>query len=208
MSREPYKICRSDVEATTSQVKEYCDKLMIIKEMFLGDDTFDLVRGITTRLMIAAAIVVGCVFILRDSGRDIITLLVLIGFSVVPAYFISTAGAEVRQLIQLKRARKKLVEALEETGLSGTLEMELIIGAYALYEAEADEACISEISGIFRLYNDEAGVWLTDDKDIAVMADDRYQISRKLLRGKEIDLSGLQKEIDKVRYVVNCIVAE
>ena len=108
----------------------------------------------------------------------------------------------------MKKDRSKLIDALVAVGLSGTLEMELIIGAYALYEAETDEASISEITGLFRLYNDEAGIWLTDDKDIAVMADDRYQISRKLLRGKEIDLRGLQRDIDKVKYVINYMFTE
>ena len=211
MNRESYKICRSEVQDTTAQVKEYCDKLIILREMIYESgsvDMYDLKTDIMAKVMIAGAMIFNMAIRVREMNRDIYTFALLAVFAIVIAYLLSASTYKIRQLFRMKKDRSKLIDALVAVGLSGTLEMELIIGAYALYEAETDEASISEITGLFRLYNDEAGIWLTDDNDIAVMADDRYQISRKLLRGKEIDLRGLQRDIDKVKYVINYMFTE
>ncbi len=168
----------------------------------------NLKTDILTKVMIASAMIFNMVLRVREMNRDIYTLLLLIVFAVVVSYLLSVSIYKIQQVLRMKKAQGKLIDALDTVGLSGTLEMELIIGAYALYESETDEASISEITGLIRLYNDDSGIWLTDDKDIAVMADNRYMISRKLLCGREIDLRGLQKDIDKVKYVINSMFME
>ena|GEM_PF-4521242 len=208
-TEKQYRIQRSTVGFTSMDVKQYCDKLMVIKETVSGCTQDGFIRSILLYIcgygigiVFMAASMIYCMSMYRQEHRVIAGIMLSAVFL---AYYLSKLTSEIRRKVEQKAFCDNLADLLEEKGLSGTLEMELIIGAYALFETKAKSASVSEITGLFRLFNDEAGLWLTDQKDIAVLVDDRYQINKKLIRGKVIDLSGLQRDLEKVKYVMDNI---
>ena len=208
-TEEQYRIQRSTVGFTSMDVKQYCDKLMVIKEMVSGCTQDGFIRSILLYIcgygigiVFMAASMILCMSMYRQEHRVIAGIMLSAVFL---AYYLSKLTSEIRRNVEQKAFCDNLADLLEEKGLSGTLEMELIIGAYALFETKAKSASVSEITGLFRLFNDEAGLWLTDQKDIAVLVDDRYQINKKLIRGEVIDLSGLQRDLERVKYVMDNI---
>ena len=69
MNRESYKNCRSEVQDTTAQVKEYCDKLIILREMIYESgsvDMYDLKTDIMAKVMIAGAMIFNMTIRVRE----------------------------------------------------------------------------------------------------------------------------------------------